>query len=140
MGMGGGGDGEVMADINVTPLVDVMLVLLIIFMVTAPLLTQGVEIDLPDEVAEPLPQEKDEQLILGIDKELNYYIGENKFTAGEMPVKLEAIAKANPDQVVYLRADGEVPYAEVAFLLAAAKRAGMPRIGLVFEMDMEEDK
>jgi biopolymer transport protein TolR len=137
-GRGGRGRYRPLAEINVTPMVDVMLVLLIIFMVTAPLLTQGVDIDLPKEVAQPLPQETENQLILGIDKDLNYYIADNRFTPEEMPAKLAAIAQANPDQVVYLRADGTVPYSEVAYLLAAAKRAGMPRIGLVFDAGEEE--
>lgn len=140
MGMSTGGSGETMSDINVTPLVDVMLVLLIIFMITAPLLTQGVQIDLPNEVAEPLPQEQDDQIVLSIDRDLRYYINENEFTAEEMPTKLRALAEANPDQVVYLQSDGAVPYSEVAFLLAAAKRAGMPRIGLVFEIGEEEEE
>lgn len=139
MGMGSGNNGNAMSDINVTPLVDVMLVLLIIFMITAPMLNQGVEIDLPKEDAQPLSADAEEQLILSIDKELNYYINESRFTSQEMPKKLRALADANPDKPVFIRADGEVPYKEVAKLLAAAKMAGMPRVGMVFDpADMEE--
>ena len=77
----------------------------------------------------------EEQLIIAIDKDLNYFIGENQFTAEELPAKLAAIASANPDQPVFLKADGEVAYREVAFLLAVAKNAGLPRVGMVFEPD-----
>lgn len=138
MGMGSGHQGRAMAEINVTPLVDVMLVLLIIFMVTAPMLNNsGVSVDLPKAEAPPLDMSKDQQLILGIDAEFKYYINDNVFTWDEMPKKLAAIAKANPDQPVFLKADGSVPYTKVAQLLGAAKKAGMPRVGLVFEGNIE---
>lgn len=133
MGMSAGGPGGTVSEINVTPLVDVMLVLLIIFMVTAPMLNNaGVEIDLPKEEAPPLDQ-SEEQLVLSIDDELNYYINDNVFTREEMPDKLAGIAEANPDAPVFLRAGGSVPYREVAHVMAAAKQAGMPRVGLVFD-------
>jgi biopolymer transport protein TolR len=132
MGSGSANDGA-MADINVTPLVDVMLVLLIIFMVTAPMMNNaGVTIDLPKEVAPALDQE-DEQLILTIDADLKTYIDDVEFPREEMKTKLAAIAKANPELPIFLRSDGEVPYREVAAVLAAAKDAGMPRVGLVFD-------
>jgi len=133
MGMGNSNQGNAMSDINVTPLVDVMLVLLIIFMITAPMLNQGVDLDLPKENAQPLQMDNEEQLILSIDKNLNYYINESKFTSEEMPKRLMAIAEASPNKPVFLRADGSVPYREVAGLLAAAKNAGMPRVGMVFD-------
>ena len=135
MGMSGGGGGQdgAMADINVTPLVDVMLVLLIIFMVTAPMMNSaGVEIDLPREEAPPLDQDED-QLILSIDGELKTYIDDQEFPREEMRDKLAAIAKANPELPVFLKAAGDVPYREVAAILSAAKDAGMPRVGLVFD-------
>lgn len=132
MGMSSGG-GNTMADINITPLVDVMLVLLIIFMVTAPMLNSaGVEIDLPKEQAPALNQEED-QLILAIDENLKTYIDDKEFPREDLAKKLAAIAKANPELPVFLRASGEVPYREVANLLSAAKDAGMPRVGLVFD-------
>lgn len=132
MGMSTGGSGGSMSEINVTPLVDVMLVLLIIFMVTAPLLTQGVDVDLPQADAPPLEMDSEDQLILSIDKDLNFFINESSFTSDEMPDKLAAIAKANPGQPIFLQADGDVPYREVAKLLGAAKIAGFPRVGMVF--------
>jgi biopolymer transport protein TolR len=140
MGMGGGSSDRAMSDINVTPLVDVMLVLLIIFMITAPMLNNaGVDIDLPKEEAPPLDRDED-QLIIAIDGDLNYYINESTFSREEMGVKLAAIAKANPDQPVFLEADGSVPYRAVAALLADAKQAGMPRVGLVFDPTGSSDE
>ena len=130
--MSTGGPGGSMSEINVTPLVDVMLVLLIIFMVTAPLLTQGVDVDLPQADAPPLEMDSEDQLILSIDKDLNFFINESSFTSDEMPDKVAAIAKANPGQPIFLQADGDVPYREVARLLGAAKLAGFPRVGMVF--------
>ena len=125
--------GSHMSDINVTPLVDVMLVLLIIFMVTAPMLNNaGVEIDLPKAEAPPITL-AEEQLVLSIDGDMQFYLNDIKLNAKEIEPKLTAIAKANPDQPVYLKADGGVPYREVAQLLAIAKRSGMPRVGMVFE-------
>lgn len=139
MGMSSGGSGGPMGDINVTPLVDVMLVLLIIFMVTAPMMNAGVDIDLPRVDAPPVNVDPN-QLVLKIDKNLKYMINDSTFTAEEMPVKLAAIAKENPDQPVFLQADGTVPYAEVAYLLAVAKKSGIPRVGLVFEPGVPEEK
>lgn len=133
--MSSGKQGEAMADINVTPLVDVMLVLLVIFMVTAPLMEpeSGVTIDLPQEVADDLPPPADSELRLVVDAERRVFLGDNPYTFEELPAKLAAIAAANPDQPVYVEADGSLAYRDVAALLAMAKRAGMPRVGLVFD-------
>lgn len=131
MGMTGPSrDGGMMSEINVTPFVDVMLVLLIIFMVTAPLMTTGVEMDLPRAEAPPLTGAED-QLVLSITAEERYYIGDNEFPVDEVPAKLAAIAEANPDQQVFVRADGKLPYEKVLQLLAVAKNAGIPKVGLV---------
>ncbi|MBW2253715.1 MAG: biopolymer transporter ExbD, partial [Deltaproteobacteria bacterium] len=96
-----GGNRDTMSDINVTPLVDVMLVLLIIFMVTAPLLNAGVDIDLPKADAPPLVMDQEHQLILSIDEDLTYSIDESTFPREEIPQRLAAIANANPDQPVF---------------------------------------
>ncbi|MEN0063797.1 MAG: ExbD/TolR family protein [Myxococcota bacterium] len=125
-----------MAEINVTPLVDVMLVLLIIFMVTAPMLDNaGVDVDLPKEEAAPLKMDDEEQLILTMDADLKVYLGDldTPFDVAELPDRLAAIAEANPDRPIFLRADETVPYREIARLLSVAKQAGMPRVGLVFD-------
>ena len=139
MGMSSGGSGGSMADINVTPLVDVMLVLLIIFMITAPLMNAGVDIDLPKANAPPINMDQKDQLILSINKDLQYAIDDAVFPKEEFPLRLAAIAKANPDQPVFLKADGQVPYEHVADMLAAAKNAGFPRVGMVFAFG-DEDK
>jgi len=134
MGMSGGSGGGAMAEINVTPLVDVMLVLLIIFMVTAPMMDEGagVEVALPKSEAPPLDP-AEEQVVLSVDAELNYYILDQSFTAEELPPRLTALAEADPERPVFVRADGEVPYKHVAALLGIAKAAGIPKVGLVFE-------
>lgn len=133
MAMGSGSGGGSMSDINVTPLVDVMLVLLIIFMITAPMLNNaGVDVDLPREEAPPLDP-AEEQIVLGIDKDLSFFINDSRFEQDELQTRLKAIATANPDLPVFLKADGSVPYRNVAAVMAAAKRAGIPRVGLVFD-------
>lgn len=133
MGMSVGGDDEqgMMAEINVTPFVDVMLVLLIIFMVTAPLMTTGMEVELPRTDAPPLPVETDSQLILSIAADGTYYINERSFTLEELQTKITSIAAANPDQDVFLQADGQVPYEQVAQLMALCTEAGIARMGMV---------
>jgi len=134
MGMGMNSSGPAMSEINVTPLVDVMLVLLIIFMITAPMLNNsGVAIDLPKEVAPPLDEAQEDQLILELDAELRLYLNETQYTIEELQPKLKALSEVRPDAPVFLRADGSVAYKEVAAILALAKRSGMPRVGLVFD-------
>ena len=133
MGMSSGGNDDqgMMAEINVTPFVDVMLVLLIIFMVTAPLMTTGMEVELPRTDAPTLPMDDEDQLILSITAEGGYYINEHDFTIDELRPKLIAIAKANPDQALFLRADGAVPYEKVAQLMALCTQAGIAKMGMV---------
>ncbi len=137
--MSAGKQGDAMADINVTPLVDVMLVLLVIFMVTAPMMEpdSGVTVDLPQAVANDLPPKSDTELRIVVDAERRVFLGDNAFSMEELPEKLAAIAKANADQPIYLEADGSLPYREVASLLAMAKQAGFPRVGLVFDPNLE---
>ena len=127
----GGGDGTMMSEINVTPFVDVMLVLLIIFMVTAPMMTTGMQVELPHADAPALPADPDDQMVLSVTIEGKYYINEHEFTLEELGTKLEAIARNNPDQDVFLKADGQVPYEQVAQLLALATNAGIARMGMV---------
>lgn len=122
--------GGMMSEINVTPFVDVMLVLLIIFMVTAPMMTTGVELDLPRAEAAPLTG-SDDQLILSITAKEEYYIGDRGFSFEDMQAKLTVISKENPDQPVFVRADGTLPYERVLQLLAVAKNAGITKVGLV---------
>lgn len=135
MAMSTGSSRGAMAEINITPMVDVMLVLVIIFMVTAPMMNNaGVQVDLPKAETPPLDPAED-QLVLTMDADRKVYINDDTtaFDVAELPGRLRAIAEANPDQPVFLRADGALPYREVVSLLETAKNAGMPRVGLVFD-------
>jgi len=139
MGMSGGDENGVMSEINVTPFVDVMLVLLIIFMVTAPMMNQGLEVDLPDANANSLPADtEDDMLTLSITESGQYYINKREILSDELATKLTAIAEANPDQAVYLKADASVPYEKVAQLMAACTQAGITKIGMVTEPGVDQ--
>ena len=127
-----------MADINVTPFVDVMLVLLIIFMVTAPLMTTGLDVDLPRADA-PSMDMPEEQLVLTIDAEGKYFINEHEFAWEDLEKKIPAIADANPDQDLFLRADGTIPYAKVAQLMALCTQAGIARMGMITQPAVAEE-
>ena len=120
------------SQINVTPLVDVMLVLLIIFMVTAPILQQGVTIDLPKVTAGPLTGEE-EQLVVNVDKRGLIFLNDTPITAVDLTTKLRAIASARPDRQLYVRADRAVPYGQVMEVVGAIREAGLVRVGLVTE-------
>ena len=125
---------QTMADINVTPLVDVMLVLLIIFMVTAPMLNNaGLEIDLPKAELPALDMTDDEQLILTMRPDRRVQINDQAtlFELEEIGPRLRSIAEANPDRAVFVRADGGLPYRDLMRLLELARKSGMPRVGLV---------
>ena len=138
MGMSSGGDNNgMMAEINVTPFVDVMLVLLIIFMVTAPMMNQGVQVQLPKTSADQLPTDE-KALILSISQEGNYFMAEEDYELGELKMKLQAIAAANPDKEVFIRADALVPYEKVAQLMAACTQAGITKLGMVTEPGVNE--
>ena len=126
----GRGGRRPMAEINVTPFVDVMLVLLIIFMVTAPLLTAGVPIQLPDSRANALPQEQ-QQVSISIDTEGYVYIDDNQVSVGELPQALEAIPRTGEGPDITLRADRALDYGRVMAVLGELNRAGLNRISLV---------
>lgn len=133
MAFGSQGDGSgSIADINVTPLVDVMLVLLVIFMVTAPILQQGVPIDLPKVAAGPLSGEE-EQLVVNVTRTGEVYLNDTPYALPDLTAKLQAIAAARPDRTVYVRGDQSVPYGDVMRAMAAVRDAGMQRVGLVTE-------
>ena len=132
MSTGGGGRGgrTTMSEINVTPLVDVMLVLLIIFMITAPLIQQGVKVDLPEAKAAPV-EATDKKLVLSIDSAQKVYIGEAEVALAELEQKLRANAKAQADKELYLHADRNIPYGTVVEVMAAAQRAGVTNLGMI---------
>ena len=121
-----------LSEINVTPFVDVMLVLLIIFMVTAPLMQQGVAVDLPETTTQPL-RGQDEPLILTVKKDGKYYIGRKELPADALRAKLEAIFEATDTKEIFLRADQKASYGVVVQALAAAREAGATSIGMVTE-------
>jgi len=122
-----------MSEINVTPLVDVMLVLLIIFMVTAPMLQQGVDVDLPKTRSSAMKIDK-ERLVVTVTKKKNIYINKTAFTVEELKKKLTKIREANPTREVFLRADKSIPYGFVVQVMAAIKGAGIRKLGMVTEV------
>lgn len=122
------------SDINVTPLVDVMLVLLIVFMVTAPLLTVGVPIELPKTDAKQMSEES-EPLTITLDKEGNIYIQELEIPFAELGEKLEAIGMGNYDQKIYINGDKNINYEMLMKVMAKINLAGYTSIGLVTDIE-----
>ncbi|MBW4985008.1 protein TolR [Mameliella sp. CS4] len=123
-----------MAEINVTPFVDVMLVLLIIFMVAAPLLTVGVPVELPKTAAQALPSDPQEPLTVTLSADGKVLIQSTEITRDELVNRLRAIAAERSDDRVYLRADGSVPYSDVAQIMGALNAGGFSSIGLVTDV------
>ncbi|RMF36718.1 MAG: protein TolR [Alphaproteobacteria bacterium] len=120
-----------MSEINVTPMVDVMLVLLIIFMVAAPLLTVGVPVELPKTAAAPLPSEQEEPLTIALTADGRVLLQKEEVELNRLVATLRAIAAERRDDKVFLRADGKVPYERVAQVMGALNAGGFNRIGLV---------
>jgi biopolymer transport protein TolR len=125
-----GGGRRPMAEINITPLVDVMLVLLIIFMVTAPLIQTGVKVDLP-QVRTPAIQVKQEKLVLSIKKDKRVFLADIEIPLEQLPLKLSTNAKLKEDKELYLQADRTLPYGVVVEVMAIARSAGIESIGMV---------
>jgi len=125
-----------MAEINVVPYIDVMLVMLVIFMVTAPLLTQGVQVDLPVADAEPIDDSDNEPLVINVDADGNYYlnVGETpgQPLAGEVLEKnVAAVLRRQPGKTVLVRGDHAVDYGAVVTAMVLLQQAGVPNVGLV---------
>lgn len=120
---------NVLSEINVTPFVDVMLVLLVIFMVTAPLLQQGIDVNLPKAKGKDLPTE--ERITLVISKNRNIYMNDNLVSMKQMRNKLNAISKLNPN--IFLKADKDVPYGFVVEVMGEIKDAGIEKLGMITE-------
>jgi biopolymer transport protein TolR len=120
---------DVLSEINVTPFVDVMLVLLIIFMVTAPLLQQGIDVNLPQAKGKDLPPE--ERIALVIKRDGIIYMNDDPVSLTEMGNKLRAISKLNPN--VFLKADKDVPYGFVVEVMGEIKEAGIEKLGMITE-------
>ena len=126
------GDRRMMAEINVTPLVDVMLVLLIIFMVTAPMLTQGVDVNLPQANAKAMRAEE-ERLVITVDMHSRIFVGKQPVEFNRLSSALQAIVARRTDRQVYFRADRAVPYGFVVKVIAEVRNAGVEKLGMVTE-------
>lgn len=127
-----------MAEINVVPYIDVMLVLLVIFMITAPLLAQGVKVDLPQASAKPLPPEQLKPLVVTVDAEGAYYtsVGENPKQAVDeatLVARVSAVIRHKPGTPVVVKGDQQVPYGRVVTAMVLLQKAGVPSVGLATE-------
>jgi biopolymer transport protein TolR len=129
---GRGGRYRPIADINVTPLVDVMLVLLIVFMVTAPLLTVGVPVDLPQTAAPPINEPK-EPLVISVNRAGEVFVEDTAVPVDGLVDKLQAVTGANPEAVLYVRGDKEINYGRVLEVMSLVTAAGFRKVSLVAE-------
>lgn len=137
----GGGGGRLghrrsyrpMSDINVTPFIDVMLVLLIVFMVTAPLLSAGIPVDLPKTEAASVSEKDDKPLEVAVNKKGDVYIGETKVTTAELLTKLAAITGDDKERRVFIKADQGLAYGKVMEILGSINKAGYKKVALITE-------
>jgi biopolymer transport protein TolR len=127
-----GNNKKFMSDINVTPFVDVMLVLLIIFMVTAPMMMQGVEVNLPQTTTKSI-KTKEDPLILTVNKKGEIYLEDHKIQLDDLETKVKTIFKYRRDKEILLKADKDLPYGLVIDVMAGVKRAGVTKLGMVTE-------
>jgi len=123
-------NGEALSQINVTPLVDVMLVLLVIFMVTAPILHQGIDVNLPQVRAAAITGDE-VQLVVTVTAGGSVYLNDTTLTPPELLAKLQAVLRDQPDRGVFLRADAAVPYGEVMRVIGSLREAGVQRLGMI---------
>jgi biopolymer transport protein TolR len=135
MKTGGGGD-DLNSEINVTPMVDVMLVLLIIFMITAPMMNTGVDIDLPQVTAQNI-EDPEGKLVLSIDDEQKIFLGGTQLTWTELEVKLSANERVKKEQQLYIEADQGIPYGVVVTAMAVAKKAGVAKVMMLTDPSEE---
>jgi biopolymer transport protein TolR len=127
-----GNNKKFMSDINVTPFVDVMLVLLIIFMVTAPMMMQGVDVNLPQTTTKSI-KTKEDPLILTVNKKGEIYLEDHKIQLDDLETKVKTIFKYRRDKEMLLKADKDLPYGLVIDVMAGVKRAGVTKLGMVTE-------
>lgn len=139
MGAGSYKQGSYVAEINVTPFVDVMLVLLIIFMVTAPMMSEGLDVDLPQtRHVEVLPTEN-ENMVMTVKKDGNIYLDTYQVTPQELPEKLRLLVKEK-NKSLFLQADAEVPYGVVVDIMGGIKAAGIEKLGVVAQRAQDPPK
>jgi biopolymer transport protein TolR len=129
----GSEEEDVMTDINVTPLVDVMLVLLIIFMVTVPMLHEGVEVALPETDAPNLPQRVDDPIVLTMNRNKVVFIRDTPVHPSQLVERLVPLLEARGDESLLLKADRDLPYGEVMTLLSLLNQGGITNVGMVTE-------
>ncbi len=134
------GYGRPMAEINVTPFVDVMLVLLIVFMVAAPLLTAGVPVNLPDSQARPLSEEDNKPLEVTITPEGGIFVGETPVEQGRLVDLLAAMSENNPDRRIYIRGDQGLAYGHVMEIIGAINSAGFRKVALISDPNTKTKK
>ena len=135
--VGGGSDPDetVLSEINVTPLVDVMLVLLVIFMITAPMLHQGIEVALPKANAKNLQMRVEDPLIVSINRDGIVYVGETPIHPTQLAERLTPVLQARQDKSVFLKGDRDVPYGSVIEVLDALRAGGIQDIGMITQND-----
>ena len=124
---------KLMSEINVVPYIDVMLVLLVIFMITAPLLSQGVKVELPKAAAQPVDSQDRETLVVTVDREGRYFLDDRRITSEELSRKVAAILRARPQTPVLIRGDRQSSYGEVVRAMTLLQSAGAPSVGLLTE-------
>ncbi|MDF1644623.1 MAG: protein TolR [Pseudomonadales bacterium] len=127
-----------MAEINVVPYIDVMLVLMVVFMITAPMLTEGIRVELPKLTAKPVKVDEEQALVVSVKSDGSYYInlGENVEKAAELAkiaTQVSKVVRAKPNIQVLVRGDQSVPYGKVVELMAVLQKSGVPNVGLITE-------
>ena len=125
-----------MAEINIVPLVDVVLVLLVIFMVTAPMLYRGMDINLPRSSSNTIKPE--ERVVLTVERDRRVYVDKDLISLAQLPQKMDALRRKNPDVSVFLRADQDVSYGTVVQVMDSIKKAGIVKLGMVTDPVVEE--
>ncbi len=124
---------KLMSEINVVPYIDVMLVLLVIFMITAPLLAQGVKVELPQARAQPVESRRAEALVVTVDRQGKYFLDDRAITSGALVDQVARTLKTHPTTSVQVRGDRDASYGEVVKLMALLQDAGAPSVGLLTE-------
>lgn len=124
---------KMMSEINVVPYIDVMLVLLVIFMITAPLLSQGVKVDLPQAAAKAVENQDHETLVVTVDREGRYFLDDRRITENELSRKTTAMLRLRPDTPVLIRGDRQANYGAVVKAMTLLQAAGAPSVGLLTE-------